>query len=116
MDCHGRLQKDMIRSHPLGMSITITFFKLCLIYIDSDFIDKSMVPDPHQLELVCKVNGTVRQQGTTKDMIFKYAMSIYESQAVLMSRIPELIQYISRIMKLEPGDVILTGMSRDCYP
>lgn len=52
------------------------------------------VPDPHDLELYLDVNGTVRQQGSTADMIFGVA---------------ELIAFASSFMTLEPGDVIETG-------
>ena len=50
--------------------------------------------DPAALEVICRVNGEVRQQGRTEQMAFP---------------IPMLIAYISRIMTLEPGDVIATG-------
>lgn len=50
--------------------------------------------DPSKLRLVTRVNGEVRQDGTTADMIFDCAF---------------LIEFISSIMTLEPGDVILTG-------
>jgi 2-keto-4-pentenoate hydratase/2-oxohepta-3-ene-1,7-dioic acid hydratase in catechol pathway len=46
------------------------------------------------LEVICRVNGEVRQRGTTDQMVFS---------------IPFLISYISGIMTLEPGDVIATG-------
>lgn len=46
------------------------------------------------LEILCRVNGEVRQRGRAREMVFS---------------IPALIAYISSIMTLEPGDVILTG-------
>lgn len=46
------------------------------------------------LEIGLKVNGELRQLGRTSEMIFK---------------VPELIEYISSIMTLEPGDIIATG-------
>jgi 2-keto-4-pentenoate hydratase/2-oxohepta-3-ene-1,7-dioic acid hydratase in catechol pathway len=52
------------------------------------------VTDPHALEIRLWVNGELRQQGTSADMIF---------------RIPETIAAISSVMTLEPGDVIATG-------
>ncbi|CAI0467289.1 unnamed protein product [Linum tenue] len=57
-------------------------------------LPKSAVPDPDNLELWLKVDDEIRQKGPTKDMIFK---------------IPFLISYISAIMTLFEGDVILTG-------
>ena len=58
------------------------------------FVTADAVPDPHALRLILSVNGTVRQDGTTADMIFGVA---------------ELVATISRFMSLQPGDVILTG-------
>ncbi|ODM87928.1 Acylpyruvase FAHD1, mitochondrial [Orchesella cincta] len=58
------------------------------------FIPKDAVSDPHNLELWCKVNGALKQNGNTKDMIFS---------------IPYLISYISQYFTLEPNDIILTG-------
>ncbi|MFC6081555.1 fumarylacetoacetate hydrolase family protein [Sphaerisporangium aureirubrum] len=52
------------------------------------------VPDPQNLGLRLSVNGTVRQYGTTKDMIFPVA---------------EIVRYLSRFMVLDPGDVVNTG-------
>jgi 2-keto-4-pentenoate hydratase/2-oxohepta-3-ene-1,7-dioic acid hydratase in catechol pathway len=50
--------------------------------------------DRDGLEVVCRVNGEVRQSGRVGQMAFP---------------IPVLIEYISGIMTLEPGDVIATG-------
>ena len=52
------------------------------------------IHDPHNLEIKLTVNNRIRQQGNTRDMIF---------------RIPEQIAYSSSIMTLEPGDIISTG-------
>eukprot|EP01098_Paradermamoeba_levis_P005526 TRINITY_DN2324_c0_g1_i5.p1 TRINITY_DN2324_c0_g1~~TRINITY_DN2324_c0_g1_i5.p1 ORF type:complete len:190 (-),score=58.75 TRINITY_DN2324_c0_g1_i5:55-624(-) len=60
----------------------------------SSFIPKSEVADPNNLNLILSVDGKVKQNGSTSLMIFK---------------IPQLISYISGIMTLEEGDVILTG-------
>lgn len=46
------------------------------------------------LTVVTRVNGQERQRGSTKDLIFDIAF---------------LVRYISRIMTLEPGDLIATG-------
>lgn len=52
------------------------------------------IPDPNNLSLKTFVNDELRQQGNT---------------AQLMRSIPELIEFISAIMTLEPGDTIWTG-------
>ncbi|MFH1331480.1 MAG: fumarylacetoacetate hydrolase family protein [Actinomycetota bacterium] len=50
--------------------------------------------DPGDLAISCAVNGEIRQQAGTADMVFGVA---------------ELFAFISRVMTLLPGDVILTG-------
>ncbi len=50
--------------------------------------------DPSDVSVRCLVNGEVRQDGSTKDLIFT---------------VPQLVSYISKVMTLLPGDVILTG-------
>lgn len=52
------------------------------------------IPDPQHLSMELRVNGTVRQSGSTASMIFSVA---------------EVIAFASRFMTLEPGDVIATG-------
>jgi 2-keto-4-pentenoate hydratase/2-oxohepta-3-ene-1,7-dioic acid hydratase in catechol pathway len=50
--------------------------------------------DIGKIEVSCKVDGELRQQGNTEQMVFSPAF---------------LIAYITQIMTLEPGDVIMTG-------
>lgn len=50
--------------------------------------------DPSSLRLVTRVNGEVRQDGNTGQMVFP---------------VPVILEFISSIMTLFPGDVILTG-------
>lgn len=50
--------------------------------------------DPSARRVRCTVNGEVRQDGSTADMVFS---------------VPALVAFVSRIMTLEPGDVIATG-------
>ena len=57
-------------------------------------VAKEAIPDPHNLALRTWVNGELRQQGTTADLIFS---------------IPFLIAYLSEFMTLQPGDMIATG-------
>lgn len=60
--------------------------------------------DPENLEIWLRVNDQLRQKGHTKDMIFRYCIC-----RCLNLRISELISMISTVMRLEPGDFILTG-------
>jgi 5-oxopent-3-ene-1,2,5-tricarboxylate decarboxylase/2-hydroxyhepta-2,4-diene-1,7-dioate isomerase len=67
-------------------------------------VKKADVPDPMNLALSTTVNGTITQQGHTRDMIFD---------------VPTLIEYFSAFMTLQPGDLILTGTPDgvvDCKP
>lgn len=50
--------------------------------------------DPHNLEISTYVNGELKQQNNTSQMLTK---------------IPEIIEYISAMVSLVPGDVISTG-------
>jgi len=57
-------------------------------------VDAADVPEPMNLALRTTVNGELKQQGNTRDMIFD---------------IQALIAWLSEFMTLAPGDVILTG-------
>ncbi len=57
--------------------------------------------DPTDLAVRCEVDGEVRQDGRTKDLIFDVAT---------------LVSYVSHIMTLLPGDVILTGTPAGVAP
>lgn len=57
-------------------------------------VDKTEIPNPHGLWLETRVNGELRQNGNTSEMIFS---------------VPEIIATLSRGMTLEPGDIIATG-------
>ena len=50
--------------------------------------------EPENLDVKCWVNGELRQNANTRDLIFD---------------IPTLIAYTSNVLTLEPGDLILTG-------
>jgi 2-keto-4-pentenoate hydratase/2-oxohepta-3-ene-1,7-dioic acid hydratase in catechol pathway len=52
------------------------------------------VPDPHALDIRLTIAGEKLQHSNTRELIF---------------RIPELIEYLSQVMTLEPGDIISTG-------
>jgi 2-keto-4-pentenoate hydratase/2-oxohepta-3-ene-1,7-dioic acid hydratase in catechol pathway len=52
------------------------------------------IPDPQNLTLELRLNGSVRQHGSTASMIYSVA---------------ELVSFASSIMTLQPGDVIATG-------
>ena len=57
------------------------------------FVTKDEIPDANQLSIRTRVNGEIRQDGNTGDMIWK---------------IPDIVAYVSQL-ELLPGDVVLTG-------
>jgi 2-keto-4-pentenoate hydratase/2-oxohepta-3-ene-1,7-dioic acid hydratase in catechol pathway len=52
------------------------------------------IADPHQLDVKLTIDGVVYQSSNTRELIFK---------------IPELIEYLSSITPLLPGDIVSTG-------
>lgn len=57
-------------------------------------VTRDEIPNPYPLKISLSVNGVVKQDSNTSLQIFK---------------IPDLVSYVSRIMTLEPGDIISTG-------
>jgi 2-keto-4-pentenoate hydratase/2-oxohepta-3-ene-1,7-dioic acid hydratase in catechol pathway len=59
----------------------------CLVTVDE-------FDNPDDVEITCSVNGQEVQRGHTRDLIFG---------------VPALIEYLSNVMPLLPGDIIFTG-------
>jgi len=57
-------------------------------------VPREEIPDPQQLAIRCILNGQAMQDSSTAQMIFSVA---------------EIIAYVSRVITLEPGDLIATG-------
>jgi 2-keto-4-pentenoate hydratase/2-oxohepta-3-ene-1,7-dioic acid hydratase in catechol pathway len=57
-------------------------------------VTKDEFPDPHDLRIRCWVNGELRQDSNTRELVFN---------------VPQLVAYISRTATLMPGDIISTG-------
>jgi acylpyruvate hydrolase len=57
-------------------------------------VTRDEIADPHNLDIELRVNGEVRQKSNTNDLIFK---------------VPQLIEFISQDLTLNPGDIITTG-------
>ncbi|OGR23754.1 MAG: acylpyruvase [Desulfuromonadales bacterium GWD2_54_10] len=83
--------QNQLKAKGLPWEIAKGFDSACPL---SDFVPAATIPDPHNLELRLSVNGELKQNGTSSDMIH---------------RVPQIVSYISGIFTLEPGDVILTG-------
>ncbi len=52
------------------------------------------IADPHSLDIRLEINGERLQNSNTRELIFK---------------IPELIEFLSKVVTLESGDVVITG-------
>ena len=52
------------------------------------------IQDPHALDIKMTISGQVLQNSNTRELIF---------------RIPDLIEYLSSVMTLQPGDIVSTG-------
>jgi 2-keto-4-pentenoate hydratase/2-oxohepta-3-ene-1,7-dioic acid hydratase in catechol pathway len=52
------------------------------------------IADPHNLDIRITINGEVLQNSNTRELIF---------------RIPQLIEHLSSVFTLEPGDIVSTG-------
>ncbi|MEJ2777568.1 MAG: fumarylacetoacetate hydrolase family protein [Sulfolobaceae archaeon] len=57
-------------------------------------VTKDEIKDFYSLRIITRLNGTIVQDGTTRDMIFS---------------VEDMIAYLSKGITLEPGDVITTG-------
>jgi 2-keto-4-pentenoate hydratase/2-oxohepta-3-ene-1,7-dioic acid hydratase in catechol pathway len=52
------------------------------------------IADPHNLDISLRINGETLQSSNTRELIFK---------------IPDLIEFLSSVFTLEPGDIVSTG-------
>ncbi|MEE4378893.1 MAG: fumarylacetoacetate hydrolase family protein [Candidatus Competibacteraceae bacterium] len=91
LDLTLRDLQDELKSKGLPWERAKAFDSACPI---SGFISPEQVPDPQNIELTLQVNGSIRQQGNTGQM---------------MLGIFELLAHISESFTLLPGDVVLTG-------
>jgi len=57
-------------------------------------VTRDEIADPHALDLQLEIGGDVLQQSNTRELVFG---------------VPALIEYISSVVTLEPGDIVATG-------
>ena len=82
--------KDLTVRHPWFRSKSYdTFTPLGPWIVTSDEIKP-----PIRLNLQCRVSGKIRQNANTRDLVFD---------------IPTIIEFVTRNMSLDPGDIISTG-------
>ncbi|EZF35078.1 hypothetical protein H109_00153 [Trichophyton interdigitale MR816] len=91
IDMTARNVQDSAKRAGLPWSIAKGFDTFSPI---SSLISKSAIPDPHNATLHLEVDGVSKQLDNTGLMIYK---------------IPRQLADISRVMTLDPGDLVLTG-------
>lgn len=89
----GRNMQDAVKKKGLPWSSAKGMDTWCPVSTPS-FIPASSLPSPGTAHLTYSVNGETRQSGST---------------ALMLYPIPALIAHVSSIMRLEEGDLILTG-------
>ncbi|KAE9525555.1 hypothetical protein AGLY_014082 [Aphis glycines] len=62
--------------------------------LGSVLVHKNEIPDPHSLQIKCSINGVMKQSGSTEELIH---------------RVDKLVSFLSNLITLLPGDIILTG-------
>ena len=67
--------------------------------IGPEIVTKDELTDPYNVRLATYVNGDQKQDGTTADWLFP---------------IPVLIEFLTQVITLEPGDLISTGTPAGC--
>ncbi len=82
--------KDIIAKLPWFRSKSFDTFAP----IGPRIVEIDEIIDPHNLSIELKVNGEIKQSSNTKNLLFK---------------VPELLEYISKLFTLEPGDIVATG-------
>ena len=94
--CNDVSARDLQHRHNqwfLGKSLDTSF------PIGPWIVTRDEIPDPHSLNVTCRINGETRQDANTSDLIFD---------------IPTCISVFSRGISLEAGDIVATGTPEGC--
>ena len=91
LDLTARDTQTALREKGLPWTISKGFETAACV---SDFLPVQRLGDLGKLRFTLKVNGEQRQEGDTSLMIFS---------------VPKILNYISSVITLQPGDVIFTG-------
>jgi 2-keto-4-pentenoate hydratase/2-oxohepta-3-ene-1,7-dioic acid hydratase in catechol pathway len=87
--------RDLIdRNSPLGVDLVRAKSQDCMAPAGPVFQPAQWVGDPQQLSLQLWVNGELKQNGSTANMLYSVA---------------DQLSTISRYLTLEPGDMVFTG-------
>jgi 2-keto-4-pentenoate hydratase/2-oxohepta-3-ene-1,7-dioic acid hydratase in catechol pathway len=89
--------KDLERRHPWFRTKSFDTFTPMGPWI----VTTDEIRPPVRLQLECRVNGKIRQKANTRDLLFD---------------IPTIIEFVTRYISLDPGDVISTGTPEGIGP
>lgn len=98
IDMTGRNVQEEAKKKGLPWSIAKGFDTFLPV---SGPIEKSLIKDPHNVELYLKVNGEMKQNDNTELMLFRIGRQLAD---------------ISKVMTLEKGDIVLTGTPKGVGP
>lgn len=98
LDLTARSIQDVNKAKGLPWTIAKGFDTFLPI---SKLIPKEKIPDPYNVQLNCSVNGELKQQDLTSLMVFD---------------IKKILVYMSNVMTLKKGDIILTGTPKGVGP
>src|SRR5712692_10147277 len=99
--CHRLAESEDVRPYILGYTCVNDFTARDLQNKDGPWTRADGLDPWAGVQVETRVNGDVRQSGNTRDFIFP---------------LDAIIRYISRIMTLEPGDLISTGTPQGVGP
>jgi 2-keto-4-pentenoate hydratase/2-oxohepta-3-ene-1,7-dioic acid hydratase (catechol pathway) len=91
IDLTDRAKQNVLKAAGHPWTLAKSFKEACPL---SDFFPVKDMNELSNLQLKFTVNGEVRQNGSTKDMIFG---------------IPQLLEYVLTNFPVEPGDLLITG-------
>ncbi|KJY00211.1 hypothetical protein TI39_contig339g00046 [Zymoseptoria brevis] len=98
IDMTGRNVQDEAKKKGLPWSIAKGFDTFLPV---AGPIEKSVIKDPHDVELWLSVNGEMKQNDNTELMLFRIGRQLAD---------------ISKVMVLEKGDIVLTGTPKGVGP
>ena len=98
LDLTLRDRQNELRAKKYPWDLAKSFVNACPLSTFRPFNDSKEI---EELEIKLEINGEVRQQGSTKQMVFS---------------IPDLITFISQQIPLRSGDIILTGTPANVGP
>jgi acylpyruvate hydrolase len=98
LDLTARNLQDEAKRKSYPWTIAKGYDTFCPV---SAVIPAARIPHPDAISFNLSLDGRIVQRGHTRDMVFS---------------VPQLIAFVSTIMRLEPGDILLTGTPQGVGP